>query len=470
MADFLQTLSNAITIGSLLALVALGYTMVYGILKLINFAHSDVVVLGAWSSVTLAIVLLPRLGVDAAAPPFWAGPLVLILAMLICGGIGFVIERLAYKPIRKAPRLNALITAIGVSLLLQNVGQLQYTVIDNQTLIGSGAIVERGNDPKSMRLSTPVELIEGLNYSLRVYQLRDIVRATKAITHPDAKGWLAYQSDRSRPIPDLNGLKDDKLNLNGRSFAIVGTRGHVAAGEDIQVTTNVGKSDTRDAVFELSRVSPNPPLKLPFGAMPQKIPQLLPDRILAQHAFEEQFTNADQTVSTIKKTVTVTLLDLVIVGTAAILILLLELLVFKTKLGTAMRAVSFNMDTAALMGIPVNRVVSFTFATGAMLAAAAGFLYAMKYSQIQQPAHSTWVLLGLKAFVAAVVGGIGNLRGAAIGGFLIAFIEQFGAYLGQQVGWQNSSAYTDVFAFVLLIVVLLIKPAGLFGSAVREKV
>jgi branched-chain amino acid transport system permease protein len=107
---------------------------------------------------------------------------------------------------------------------------------------------------------------------------------------------------------------------------------------------------------------------------------------------------------------------------------------------------------------------------GTALAAAAGFLFAVKYTQIQQPAHATWVLLGLKAFVAAVVGGIGNIRGATLGGFLIAFIEQFGAYTGQQIGWDNASAYTDVFVFVLLIVVLLVKPTGIFGSTVREKV
>jgi branched-chain amino acid transport system permease protein len=129
----------------------------------------------------------------------------------------------------------------------------------------------------------------------------------------------------------------------------------------------------------------------------------------------------------------------------------------------AMRAVSFNTTAASLMGIPVNRIISFTFVLGSSLAAAAGFLFAVKYQQIQQPAHSTWVLLGLKAFVAAVVGGIGNIRGAVLGGFLIAFIEQFGArYV--------SSTMTDVYVFALLILVLLVKPSGLLGSPVREKV
>jgi len=130
MADFAQTLMTALAVGSLYALIALGYTMVYGILKFINFAHSDIVVLGAWLSFTLATMLLPVIGFDpqnmAGAPPLWVGAVILLAAMLICGLIGFTIERLAYKPLRRAPRLNVLITAIGVSLLLQNLGQLNF--------------------------------------------------------------------------------------------------------------------------------------------------------------------------------------------------------------------------------------------------------------------------------------------------------------------------------------------------------
>src|SRR5262245_2886678 len=128
MADFTQTLITTIEVGSLYALIALGYTMVYGILKFINFAHSDIVVLGAWISYTLAVAILPRLGLDPhnpeVPPPLWVGGVILVSAMVVCGLIGFTIERLAYKPLRRAPRLNVLITAIGVSLLLQNVGQL----------------------------------------------------------------------------------------------------------------------------------------------------------------------------------------------------------------------------------------------------------------------------------------------------------------------------------------------------------
>lgn len=322
MADFAQTLMTALAVGSLYALIALGYTMVYGILKFINFAHGDVVVWGAWISYTLARLILPQLGLDphnpAVPPPIWLGGTILITSMIVCGLLGFVIERLAYKPLRRAPRLNVLITAIGVSLLLQNVGQLNFM----------------------------------------------------------------------------------------------------------------------------------------FGSSPQKMPALLPNWELLRLSLPSGDGSRD---------VVIGLVDAMIIGTSAVLMMLLQYLVFHTKLGTAMRAVSFDFDAAALMGVPVDRVVSFTFVLGSALAAAAGFLYALKYPGLNQPAHATWVLLGLKAFVAAVIGGIGNVRGAVLGGFVIAAVEQFGAFY-------LSSAYRDVYVFALLIIILLVRPSGLLGSPLQEKV
>lgn len=319
MADFVQTLITTIEIGSLYGLIALGYTMVYGILKFINFAHSDVVVLGAWISYTLATAILPHLGIDAhGVPPLWVGGLVLFSAMAFCGLIGFTIERLAYKPLRRAPRLNVLITAIGVSLLLQNVGQLKFV----------------------------------------------------------------------------------------------------------------------------------------FGSSPQKMPDLLPHWELLRLSIANGNT---------REFVVIGLVDGIIFLTAVTLMLVLEYLVFRTKLGTAMRAVSFDVDAAALMGVPVDRVVSFTFVLGSALAGAAGFLYVLKYQNLKHPGEAVWVLLGLKAFVAAVIGGIGNVRGAVLGGFVIAFVEQFGSlYI--------SSSYRDVYVFAMLILILLVRPTGILGSPFQEKV
>ncbi len=306
MTDFLQTLLNAIAIGSFYALIALGYTMVYGILKFINFAHSDVVMLGAWIAFTIA----GAVGVSRSEPGWFTGPLILVAAMVACGTIGFCIERIAYRPLRMSPRLNVLITAIGVSLLLQNVGQLPWVF---------------GTQPQAMPRLLP-------------------------------------------PIPDLQ-----------------------------------------------------------LGPIP--VPPV----------------------------------DLIGFGTAILLMFGLEWLVFHTKLGRAMRACSYDTRVAALMGIPVDRVISFTFVLGSALAAAGGVLYAMKYAGLKQPADTTWVLLGLKAFVAAVIGGIGNVRGAMIGGFFIAFVELFGArYVSPDL--------RDVYVFALLILVLLVRPGGILGSAVVEKV
>lgn len=308
MDQLLQTLKDGVAIGSLYALVALGYTMVYGILKFINFAHSDVVVLGAWTS----LVLARRLEHAASwqDPPMWAGPVVLVGAMAFCAAVGFSIERFAYKPLRSAPRINVLITAIGVSLLLQNLGN---------------------------------------------------------------KGWA-------------------------------------------------------------------------FNKMPASIPPLVKDSALL----------------TIGR-VHLNLLDVVGFATALALMGALEWLVFHTRLGRAMRAVSHSPTTASLMGVNVDRVISITFVIGSSLAAAGGFLWAIKYQQINQTADTGWVLLGLKAFVAAVVGGIGNVRGAMLGGLAIGLIENFGsAYL--------SSNLADVYVFGILIAVLLFRPAGILGKAVAEKV
>ena len=317
MTQFLQTLTDGVTVGALYALIALGYTMVYGILKFINFAHSDIFALGAQLSVAFASLLgIKALGATGS-PPWYMGLLVLLLAMLACGAVGFTIERLAYRPLRNAPRINVLITAIGVSLFLQNVGQLP----------------------------------------------------------------------------------------------------------------SIGK------------------LGIPFGPYPHAWPPLLPGQVL--------FTIAG---------VRFRLVHAAVLGTALVLMVALQYLIFRTKTGAAMRAVSFNTRIASLMGINVDRTVSLTFVIGSMLAAAGGFLYGLYYEgQLKQTADSMWVMLGLKAFVAAVVGGIGNVRGAVLGGLLIGLIEFFGVtYLSDQ--------YRDAYVFAILILVLLVRPEGVLGKATVEKV
>ena len=306
MSGFLEILVNTLALGSLYALIALGYTLVYGVLRFINFAHSDIVTWGAWLGLTIAT----SLGWAATDAPWFGLPLVMLASMAACGALGFTIEALAYRPLRRAPRLNVLITAIGVSLLLQNAGQLQAL----------------------------------------------------------------------------------------------------------------------------------------FGKDPVKMPRLLSEAPLFKLAG-----------------VQVPWVDVVLVVLTIALVIALQWLVFRTKLGQAMRAVSWSEQTAALMGVPVDKVVSITFMIGSALAAAGGVLYGLKYRQLNQTADALWMLLGLKAFVAAVVGGIGNVRGAVLGAVLIAFIEVFGA------GYV-SSKMPDLFVFGVLIVMLLFRPAGLLGTPTVEKV
>jgi branched-chain amino acid transport system permease protein len=298
--DFLQHVVDGISLGAIYALVALGYTMVYGVLKLINFAHGDVFMIGAmvgwyasarWTDESQHPSVLQALGIT-------------LLAMAVCGALGFVIERLAYRPLRSAPRINSLITAIGVSFFLEYGGQYLF-----------------GPNPRSFRILPP--------------------RAA--------------------------------LQWHGISIGYV---------------------------------------------------------------------------------------DVVTVLVSLSLMLILQRIVFHSRIGAAMRAVSWNPGVAGLMGVNTDFVISFTFVLGSVLAAAAGILYASKYPSV----HPLMGLMpGLKAFVAAVLGGIGNVPGAMLGGLLLGLAEQLVAGYG-------SSSWRDAVAFSILILILLAKPSGLLGRSTAEKV
>jgi len=303
---FLQQIFNGLTLGSIYALVALGYTMVYGIMGLINFAHGEVVMIGAL--VALA-VMAPLAG--SGLP----GPLVVLIglaaAVLVCMALGATIERIAYRPLRNAPRLAPLITAIGVSIVLQQLAML-----------------------------------------------------------------------------------------------IWGRRYH-------------------------------------------SVPRLLPD---APH---EIFG------------ATITEVQILIMVVAALTMAGLMLLVNRTKMGRAMRATAESPAIAALMGVDANRIIMLTFVIGSGLGALAGVLVAANYGIAH---YHMGFLLGLKAFTAAVLGGIGNLPGAMVGGLLLGVIEALGAgYIGDLTGGVLGSNYQDVFAFFVLIVVLIFRPSGLMGEKVAER-
>ena len=289
---FITQVLNGLQLGSIYALVALGYTMVYGIILLLNFAHGDIIMIGAY----ISWLVMSKLGLNPA--------IAVVLSIVGCMLLGVLIDKVAYAPLRDAPRLSILITAIGVSYFLENGSQLLF-----------GA---------------------------------------------DAKVVPAYTSVSNIQVGDLT---------------------------------------------------------LSFSAI-------------------------------------------VTVVVTAVATVVLTFLVQKTKLGKAMRAVSEDMGAARLMGINVNTTISFTFAVGSALAGIGAVLYCMAYTQASP---TMGIMLGTKAFVAAVLGGIGSIPGAVIGGLLVGFAEVFVSAIGLSV-WQ------DAVVFLLLIVVLIVKPTGLLGRPMTEKV
>jgi branched-chain amino acid transport system permease protein len=300
MLEFVQHLVNGLSLGSIYALIALGYTMVFGILQLINFAHGDVYMLGAFIGMYTA-----RFFNFGQSSSILALLTTLAVAMIGCAAAGLVIERFAYRPLRRSPRINVLITAVGVSLFLEFSGQLLF-----------------GSDPK---------------FFPQVFQ----------------------------------------------------PSGNWSIGE--------------------LRINP---------------------------------------------------LQLIVFVISISLMLILQYIIFKTRLGRAMRAVSFSHEIASLMGIPTDRVISYTFMLGSALAGAAGVLVGLTYPKID-PLMGT--MPGLKAFVAAVLGGIGNITGAVLGAITLGLAEEF------LVGYW-APTYRDALAFAILILILLFKPTGLFGVRRTEKV
>ncbi len=301
MSELLQQIINGVSLGSIYALIALGYTMIYGILRFINFAHGDVFMIGAFVGFYTAPPILSMCGGSLLI----GGPLVLIVTMLTCALLGVVIEKLAYRPLRSRPKLTVLITAIGVSLFLEFGGQLVF-----------------GPDPKLF----------------------------------------------PTVMPSTTLVNTDYLVINSNTV--------------------------------------------------------------------------------------------IVIGTTIFLLLALRYIVLNTKIGMAMRAVAHDHRAAALMGVNIDRVISFTFVLGSGLAGAAAILYASVYPSINP---LMGIFPGLKAFVAAVLGGIGNLPGAAIGGFILGVTETF-------VSGYISSTFRDAIAFGILIFILLVRPSGLFGKNQTEKV
>lgn len=318
-----QVLIDGLTLGTVYAVVALGYTMVYGILQLINFAHGEIFMSGAFIGTSILLVFT-SIGWISTLPSILLIIFVLITTAILTGFLGMGIERIAYRPLRNAPRLIPLITAIGISFVLQDI----------------------------------------------VRFIAELSKGNYIITGPS--------------------LFTTQINIPTSSIS---------------------------SIFHDS-------------------------------SFKTSF-----------------LLVLVI---AVILMIALDYFVNRTKWGTAMRAVALDRDTAALMSINVNKVISITFFVGSALGGATGVLFAVQYGTIDP---YIGFILGLKAFTAAVLGGIGNIRGAMLGGILLGVLEMFAsANLSLLTGGVLGAEYKDVFAFAILILVLIFKPEGLLGKPVAEKV
>lgn len=304
----LQQIINGLVLGSMYALVALGYTMVYGIIQLINFAHGEVLMIGAVTS--WAIIGMMQSGMPGV-PGWIILMLALVIACVVCAVLNFAIEKIAYRPLRSSPRLAPLITAIGMSILLQTLAMI--------------------------------------------------------IFKPNYKSY-----------PNL--LQAETIQLGG-------------------------------AVITVAQIA--------------------------------------------------------ILAITALSLATLSYLVNRTKLGRAMRATAENPKVAALMGVKPDFVISATFIIGAVLAAIAGVMWATNYGTVH---HAMGFLPGLKAFTAAVLGGIGNLPGAVVGGITLGLVESIGAgYLGALTGGVLGSHYVDILAFVVLIIILTLRPSGLLGERVADR-
>ncbi len=384
-AVFFQQVLNGLQLGFIYALIALGYTMIYGIVKLINFAHGDVFMVGAFTSFYVISALdlhrWPLLiwpGMAEGAASILGATTVILLAMVVCGALAVVNERFAYRPLRNAPRIAALITAIGVSFFLEYFGALPFVYTNNYiTYPRPFELTVLNSSSFSLAL---IGLIWGVFLaSIAVYIILTILAR---------RGNQQAQSWRTHPVLQL-GL------LLGGFLAVVVTLITIA-------------------------------------------PQLAG-------------TQWDLTVSNV---------TLVIMISSILLQVVLQYVVRRTRLGKAMRASAYDKPTSRLMGINVDMVITATFALGGALAGAAGVLYATAYKQVH---HLMGIIPGLKAFVAAVIGGIGSIPGALIGALIMGQTEVLTAGF-------ISTPMKDAIAFSMLIIVLLIRPQGIFGEPPGEKV
>jgi len=405
---FVQHLVNGLTLGALFALIALGYTMVYGIIELINFAHGEVFMVGSF----LGLVVLEALfgwGITSV----WLAPLLaLTIAMLGCASLGVALDAVAYKPLRRNPNWGSVISACVA------VFGLVAVLLPGRLQISLG--MEGASEPYffASRLGGFVILV--------------------------LFAWSAFFLDERNPgvrrsTPRVNAL----LSAIGMSIFLQNLV-MLSVGRDTQ--TFVQASD-----FSGLPIDPS------TGRTLTSFPML---------GIEVQY------------------LEVLTLVSAILLMLLLDVFISRTRIGKGMRAIAQDPDAARMLGIPVARIITMTFMVGSALAAAAGILYGLRYGGVK---FNDGFIIGLKAFIAGVLGGIGNMRGAMLGGFILGLSETV-VVATMEFGWQRLGSwcygdeavslwphaefhdYKDAIAFLILVAVLTFRPAGLLGSAEIEKV
>jgi branched-subunit amino acid ABC-type transport system permease component len=417
---------NGVALGSIYALIALGYTLVYGVIRLINFAHGDIYMVGAFIGYFSLRLLIHTLYLPYRFPLVLILVVSIVASMIFCAIAGYAMEKLAYRPLRNATRIAALITAVGVSFFLENLGLIVF-----------------GANPQSYAPNTYV-----------IYR----VTASQSKDMSDAEAF-DIANKNNLELPPLFGGKPFFVQISYR-----GNQGESVASPVLLVDPAKGSGA---ASFPEGAQSPStlpPPSFLSYqmtgragrrsislnweeaGFDATQLPPLIPSNPV-KLGVDVQFMP----------------LQVIIVLTTIVMLGGLWLLIMRTKWGIAMRAISFDPTTTKLMGVNTDRVISLTFMLGSALAAVAGNLVGLYFTQIQP---LMGIMPGLKAFIAAVVGGIGSVPGAALGGMVMGVSETLvKGYIPTRY-----SPLGDAVAFALLIIILLVKPTGILGVPYKEKV
>jgi branched-chain amino acid transport system permease protein len=435
--QFFQQLVNGLTLGSLYALIAVGYTVVYGIVQLINFAHGEVFMIGAFGALTTYLLFFN------GETAFWILPIMIIGAMIASVGTAVAMERVAYRPLRNAPRLAPLITAIGISVFLQEFVRLFYErpgwTVGAMAALALGIAYYVGVRLTDVPLNHPVT------------KWRD--RAPLLVAAAVALGvWIAVRlADRDVSFLLTLGVLVGGLVLGAGAGLLVA---QLTVGRDratAMLRSVVAVAISAAVLLELAWLAFEKLIaSIDWPSAKQRIPFPQIDVV----------TGNALTIGgvTIQRSAIFTILAL------AICAVLLWYFINRTRLGRGMLAVSQDPDTARLMGINVDRIIVVAFALGAVLAAVAGVSQGLQNSNID---FRMGFLAGLKAFTAAVLGGIGNIQGAVVGGLVLGVVEAMATqYIPGQFG---GGSWKDVWAFVILILVLVFRPQGLLGARVVDR-